>query len=214
MTCINWGFRCVVFLIFMFLMSCKSSVYSPMPYLGPTTIENGEEVKHQVKDFSHYNQDSVLITDDSMKNYIYVADFFFTSCPSICPRVAKEMQKIYQAFEKDPTVKLVSFTIDPKRDNVHRLKLYADNLGVKSDKWYFLTGDKDATFELANSYFLVAALEDPEAPGGFDHSGKIILVDKHGHLRSFCEGTDPSTTPKMIEDIRMLSQAYRNGDEK
>lgn len=205
---------CIIGIASIYFISCKSSVYEPLPYLGQTKIENDQEVKHSVKSFAHFNQDSILITDDSLKNVIYVADFFFTSCPSICPRVAKEMLKIYQAFENDDNVKLVSFTIDPKRDTVKKLKLYADNLGVSSKKWHFLTGDKDETFELANSYFLVAALEDPDAPGGFDHSGKIILIDKHGHIRSFSEGTDPTTTPKLIEDIRRLSQAYKNGDEQ
>jgi protein SCO1/2 len=88
------------------------------------------------------------------------------------------------------------------------LKLYAENLGIDTKKWYFLTGDKEATFELANSYF-VAALEDKDAPGGFDHSGKIILVDKDGHIRSFSEGTDPKSTPKIIRDIHTLADEYK-----
>lgn len=200
------------YLIFVVIFSlnflgCKQN-NGELPYLGETITENGKEVHHKVGNFSHYNQDSVLTTNTDFENYIYVADFFFTSCPSICPKVAKQMLRIYEAVKDDPSVKLVSFTIDPVRDTPAKLKLYADNLGIDHHKWYFLTGDKDSTFELANTFF-VAALEDPEAPGGFDHSGKIILVDKNGHVRSFSEGTDAETTPKLIEDIKTLSASYQ-----
>lgn len=179
-----------------------------LPYLGNKYVENGKEIYHTVGTFNHYNQDSVLMTNKDLADYIYVADFFFTSCPSICPKVTKEMLKIHDALKDDPQVKIVSFTIDPIRDSSEKLKLYGDNLGIDHKKWIFLTGDKDATLELAATYF-VAALEDAEAPGGFDHSGKIVLVDKLGHVRSFSEGTDPTTTPKLIEDIKKLSASYK-----
>lgn len=190
----------------LWLGGCKPNS-DELPYLGQTVVDNGKKIHHKVGQFIHYNQDSVLMTNKDFKDYIYVADFFFTSCPSICPKVAKEMLKIYDAVKSDPNVKLISFTIDPKRDDPKKLKLYADNLGIDHHKWYFLTGDKDTTLELAGTYF-VAALEDPDAPGGFDHSGKIILVDKEGHVRSFSEGTDPENTPKIIEDIKKLSATY------
>ena len=189
------------------LLSCKSP-NEDLPYLGQTTQADGKTVHHKVGNFSHYNQDSVLVTNKSLADKVIVADFFFTSCPSICPKVIREMMKIQEAFKDEPMVTFLSFTIDPKRDDVARLKLYADNLGIDQSRWYFLTGDKDATFDLANTFF-VAAFEDKDAPGGFDHSGKIILVDKEGHVRSFSEGTDPSTTPKLINDIRRLVDLYK-----
>jgi protein SCO1 len=188
------------------LISCEPQKKA-LPYLGQSVVDTGTEVHHTVGQFSHYNQDSVLVDNATMSEFVYIADFFFTSCPSICPKVAKEMLKIYEATKDMPDVKLVSFTIDPKRDDVAKLHLYADNLNINHDKWYFLTGDKDATLALANTYF-VAALEDPTAPGGFDHSGKIILVDKKGHVRSFSEGTDPTETPKLIRDISILLEEY------
>jgi protein SCO1 len=178
-----------------------------LPYLGQKQIENGKEKYHTIRPFEYINQDSILISDKTLSEYIYVVDFFFTSCPSICPKVMKEMTRIYDAFKDEPRVKLVSFTIDPKRDDVPRLKLYADNLGIDHSKWFFLTGDKEETFVLANDFFVVA-LEDPEAPGGFDHSGKIILVDKAGHVRSFTEGTESERTPAFINDIRKLLKSY------
>lgn len=186
--------------------SCKQN--SELPYLGQSAVRDGVTVHHTVGKFSHYNQDSILIDNKSLEGQVLVADFFFTSCPSICPKVIKEMMKIHEAFKGEPMVTMLSFTIDPKRDNVARLKLYADNLGIDQTRWHFLTGDKDSTFTLANTFF-VAALEDKDAPGGFDHSGKIILVDREGHVRSFSEGTDPETTPRLIADIRKLVDAYK-----
>ena len=197
-----------IFLPIFTVFSCKTN-NGDLPYLGETVVENGVEIHHKVGQYAHFNQDSVLIDNKKMSEYIYIVDFFFTSCPSICPKVMKEMTKIYDAVKSEPMVKLVSFTLDPKRDDVAKLKLYANNLGVDHDKWYFLTGDKDATLELANTFF-VAAFEDADAPGGFDHSGKILLIDKEGHVRSFSEGTDPENTPKLLADVTKLLASYKN----
>lgn len=196
----------------LFFFGCKEKE-TELPYLGQVQTENGQEKHHTVGTFRYLNQDSIWVDNASLSDYVYVADFFFTSCPSICPKVTKEMMRIHDAFRNEPMVRMVSFTIDPKRDDVQKLKLYADNLGIDQSKWWFLTGDKDATLELANTFF-VAALEDPDAPGGFDHSGKIVLVDKEGHVRSFSEGTDPGTTPKLIGDIQWLVGHYKNQDTK
>ncbi|MBK8698853.1 MAG: SCO family protein [Saprospiraceae bacterium] len=190
-------------------ISCKSGEdKAPLPFLGNKALVNGVETPHKIRPFNYLNQDSMVTNNDSLADYVYIADFFFTSCPSICPRVMKQMLRLHDEFKNEPGVKLVSFTLDPKRDNVAKLALYASNLDVKSDKWLFLTGDKDFTLDLADDYF-VAALEDPTAPGGFDHSGKIILVDKKGHVRSFCEGTEPETIPPFIKDVRTLLNEYK-----
>lgn len=196
----------ICFAIIVGIQSCKQNS-EELPYLGQTTNSDQGIAHHTVGQFRYLNQDSQWVDNARMSHYIYVVDFFFTSCPSICPKVTREMMRIHDVVQHDNMVKLVSFTIDPKRDDIHKLKLYADNLGINQQKWWFLTGDKDATLELANTFF-VAALEDPEAPGGFDHSGKIVLVDKEGHVRSFSEGTDPTTTPGLIEDIKKLSASY------
>lgn len=196
-------FNSLVWLVCLVLgiSACKEA---PLPYLGNQQMVNGSVVYHKVGNFSHYNQDSVLMTNDSFRNHVCVVDFFFTSCPSICPKVAKEMLKIQEALKDEDGVRLISFSIDPKRDTPERLKLYAENIGADPQKWYFLTGDKDATLELASTYF-VAALEDADAPGGFDHSGKIVLVDRDGHVRAFTEGTDPSGTDDFIKNARKLA---------
>jgi protein SCO1/2 len=179
----------------------------PLPILGRADVVDGQTVHHTIRDWEFVNQDSVVINNDSLKNNIYITDVFFTSCPTICPKVMKQMLILHDEFKDNDLVKLVSFTIDPKRDDVERLKLYSSNLGVTSDKWHFLTGDKDDVYELANDYFIVA-YPDADTPGGFDHSGKIILTDKNGHVRAFAEGTDPETIPGFIQDVKSLMKEY------
>lgn len=191
-------------ILLILLGSCNfNKTENELPYLGEQTSENGNPKYHTIRDFEYLDQDSNVINNKILSDYIYVADFFFTSCPSICPKVKRQMLRIYKEFENDDRVKLISFSLDPKRDNVERLKKYADNLNVSTPRWHFLTGDKDFTLDLAADFF-VTALEDEDAPGGFDHSGKIILVDKGGHVRSFCEGTDPESIPGFIKDIKKL----------
>jgi len=185
-------------------VACKSDQNSgPLPYLGKQKMVDGEATKHIIPDWEYVNQDSLSVSNKDLTPYIYVADFFFRSCPTICPRVMKEMKEIYKEFEDDQRVKLVSFTIDPKRDTPENLKSYATNLQVDTDKWWFIHTEKESIYDLANEYFVVA-YEDKDIPGGFDHSGKIILVDREGHVRSFSEGTEPETTPKLIADIKKL----------
>jgi len=198
----------VIFLSTILLLSCKNDL-NPLPYIGQKKIVNGQEVNHTIPEWTYINQDSVLVTNNDLKPFVYVADFFFTKCPSICPRVMKEMLIIHKEFKNDPRVKLVSFTLDPKRDTPEKLTNYAEGIGANAENWWFLTGDEDETLDLANEYFVVA-YKDDEVPGGFDHSGKLLLVDKEGHIRSFSEGTDPSDTPKMIKDIKKLLASYED----
>jgi protein SCO1 len=193
------------------LSSCGENKEKSLPFLGNSYVENGKNVYHSVREFTYTDQDSNVVDNTFLSDYIYAADFFFTSCPSICPTVKKQMLTIHEAFKDEPRFKLVSFTLDPKRDDVRRLKLYSSNIDVGAPQWHFVTGDKDFTLDLADDFF-IAALEDDDAPGGFDHSGKIVLVDRDGHVRSFCEGTDPSTIPKFLEDIKILLKE-QFGDE-
>jgi protein SCO1 len=199
----------LILLVGGYMLSCKPQPTEPLPYVGPTKMIDGVATPHKIDDFAFVNQTLDTITPRQLSSSVYVADFFFTSCPSICPKVMKEMLKIYDEVKSIPDVKMVSFTLDPKRDTPDKLKLYADNLGVDHKKWYFLNGDQDKTLELANQYYLLSAFVDATAPGGFDHSGKLILVDKDGHIRSFSEGTDPSETPKIIRDIHRLLDEYK-----
>lgn len=186
--------------------SCKEKERT-LPIIGKKEIINGDTIWHTIPEFKFTNCDGKRISNDDLRNNIYLADFFLISCPSICPKVKKQMLRIYEEFENDARVKLVSHTIDPKRDTPERLRKYADQLGVNTRKWMFLRGEKEEILDIAESYF-VAAYEDEEAPGGFDHSGKIILVDKDRHVRSFAEGTEPDDVTRLIRDIHVLLKSY------
>ena len=181
----------------------KSQDRPPLPILGNYEVVNGDTVYHSIPDFSFIDQDSNVITNDSFAGRIYVADFFFTSCPSICPKVNKEMLRMYEKYHSDTRLAFVSHSIDTKRDTVGRLKEYATNLGVSSEFWHFVTGKKSEIFKIANEYF-VSALEDPGAPGGFDHSGRLILIDKDRHVRAFCNGTVSEEVDVFMDQIDFI----------
>lgn len=174
-----------------------------LPILGNKDIIDGDTIYHTIPDFSFIDQDSQVITNETFAGKAYVADFFFISCPTICPKTTHEMLRIYEKFRDDDRLLLLQHSIDPKRDTVAALKRYARNLDADADKWHFITGDKDAIYEIADDYFSIA-LEDPDAPGGFDHSGRLILVDKNRHIRSFCNGTDPEDVDRFMGDIQLL----------
>ncbi len=190
-----------------FFYACQETQVQALPKIGNMEINGKDTLFHTIPEFSFVDQDSNVVTNETLSEYIYITDFFFTSCPSICPVVMKNMITIHEAFKDHEKVLLVSHTIDPKRDTPTHLKRYAANLGVDQTKWKFLTGDKDALLDMADEYFVVA-IEDPEAPGGFDHSGKIILTDTNGHIRAFCEGTDADEVKQFIPKVNQLLKEY------
>jgi len=194
-------------LMILAIYSCSEKPSGPLPFIGHHEVVDGDTIFHKIPKFDLVNQDSQSVTNRSLENSIYVSDFFFTHCPSICPKVKKQMLRIYDKYEDEDLLKLVSHTLDPKRDDVQVLNTYAKNLGVKSDKWLFLTGDKDQIYDLNDDYF-IAVVEDDRAPGGIDHSGKIVLVDKEGHVRAFAEGTDPEDVTDFFQDIDRLIKEY------
>jgi len=187
---------------FVFVMGCVSEP-KQLPHLGNIEIIKGDTIYHTVPDVTLTDQDSQVLKISSFGDKIILADFFFTSCPSICPRVQKEMLRLYDRYKEDDRVMIISHTIDQRNDSVSVLKRYAYNLGVDTEKWKFVTGVKDSIFDLADQYF-VSVVEDPTAPMGFDHSGRIILVDKNRHVRGYCEGTDPESVTAFFKTVDAL----------
>jgi len=194
--------------LLLILLSCTQESNEPLPILGERKVVNGDTLYHQIPEYSYINQDSIIVTHDSLKNFIYLSDFFFTSCPSICPVVKKQMLRLYDKYKDIDKIRLVSHTIDPKRDTPEKLKKYARDLKVDDRKWMFLTGDKEELLDMADEYF-VTAYEDPDAPGGFDHSGLILLVDTNRHIRAFAQGTDPEDVTELFGDIEKLLDEYK-----
>ena len=190
------------FTMLLLLSACKEEA-GPLPILGHKYEEGGETKYHTVRDFSFKNQDSISVNNQTFAGKAYVTDHFFISCPTICPKLTKSMLRIHDTFKKEQNLLLLSHSIDTKYDTIPRLKKYATNLGVQSDKWHFVTGEKEEILDIAEDYFNLA-LEDSEAPGGSNRSGHLVLVDKNRHLRAFCDGTDEEAVTKFLTQIESL----------
>ncbi len=198
------------------LISCSSSK-EKLPIYGEREaikkMVNGVEVTdtlyQTIPNFSFLNQDSVIINSDSLKNKIYVADFFFTSCPSICPIMKKQMLRVYDSFKGNPEIKFLSHTIDPKHDSIPVLKNFSNKLGINSKQWYFLFGDKVTVYNLAKSTYMSTSYEDKAAPGGIVHSGYFLLVDKNKRIRGAYDGTDEGQVTQLIDDMQVLLNEYQ-----
>jgi len=154
-------------------------------------------------DFQFVDQDSNLVTPQTLEGKFYVADFFFTTCPSICPKMKSQMLTVYEEFKDRDDLVLLSHSIDTRHDSVAVLKDYADRLGVDAKDWLFVTGQKQDIFDMAKTY-MITAYEDGNVPGGYMHSGHFILVDKKRQIRGYYDGTDPEDTKELIRDIKKL----------
>jgi protein SCO1/2 len=180
-----------------------------------TKTVNGKEVVDTVyttiPDFKFVNQYGDTITQNSLKGDIYVADFFFTTCPSICPIMHRNMLNVYNEFKSVPDFKIISHTIDPKHDSVAVMKKYADKLGISGNSWWLLQGNKEQTYELGQKNYLVAVKQDDGTPGGYVHQGWFVLVDKQRRIRGYYDGTDEKQVAKMIGDIKILRTEVNTG---
>ncbi len=187
------------------LAACfQTAEHRTLPILGERDISpGGDTVYRTVPGFYFVDQDSQPVTNATFKDKIYMVDFFFIHCPTICPKVKKNGLRIYEKYKNDDRVAMLSHSIDTRNDSVPALRRHAEKLGIDSKKWHLVTGEKDAIYGIADDYFSVAT-EDPDAPGGFDHSGRLILVDKNRHVRSFCDGTDAADVDRFMKDIDLL----------
>jgi protein SCO1/2 len=167
-----------------------------------------DTVYHSIPDYKLVNQDSNWVTPKTFEGKIYVADFFFTSCPTICPTMKKEMLRVYEAYKENDQVGIISHTIDPEYDTVALLKDFAEKLDVKAPKWHFVTGEKEDIYELGQKGYMVTAMEDENEKGGYLHSGAFVLVDKERHIRGVYDGTQSNEVDKLIQDIELLLATY------
>lgn len=164
--------------------------------------------------FELTNQNGKIITNEFYKGKVYVVEFFFTTCPTICPIMNRNMIELQKEFYGNPKFGIASISIDPEKDTVEQLKLYADNLGVKHYNWNFLRADGDYVYNLAEKGFKLNAGVDTQAPGGFYHSGSFCLIDKEGNIRTrkdeygnpmvFYDGLTAEGVKMIKEDIKKL----------
>lgn len=185
-------------------------IYSPAD-VNPRLVD--DEVRHirkghTISDFSLINQNGEIITQKDYEDKIYVADFFFTRCQTICPVMTNNMVKIQEAFEDDNSIMLLSHSVTPVMDSIPILRDYADMKGVDDKIWNITTGDKAHIYELARkSYFAVV----DEGDGGlqdFIHTENFVLVDKKQQIRGYYDGTDTEDIDRLIDDIKLLQQEY------
>jgi protein SCO1/2 len=144
------------------------------------------------------------VNNETVKGKIYVADFFFTSCPTICPIMKKEMIRVYEKFKGNNQVVILSHTIDPDYDTLALLRDYASRLGSDGKQWMFLRGDRKPVYELAEKGYYASAMVDSTEPGGFIHSGGFILVDKLQRVRGIYDGTSTNDVDKLMSDMELL----------
>ncbi len=197
------------------LFSCKSkpSTQKVLPYVGNFDIEyrmvEGKEVADTVYpkiiDFAYLNQDSIMIKSSSMKGKIWIAEFFFTSCPTICPTMTKQMIRLNNDTKDiGKYLQFMSFSINPKNDTPSELRKYIEKNKITAKNWQFFTGNEAMTHDLGINYFQIFAGQDAESEGGYAHSGAFTLVDREGYVRGVYLGTDPKEVNRLKTDLRKL----------
>lgn len=191
------------------LLACNEPKGESLPIYGETSTTDSDTIYHTIGNFGFYDQDSTLITDESVEGKVYVADFFFTSCPSICIPMAKQMLRVHKRFGDHPDFMILSHSLDPEYDTVPVLKQYASGLGIEAgDRWHFLTGGETDVFSLGEQQYFVTAKQDQQAPGGVLHSGAFVLVDQQGRIRGVYDGTNAEKVDQLMLDIdRLLTSA-------
>ena len=203
------------------IISCGTKT-ERLPILGRSEIKNvtfegkirADTLFHSIRDFSFTNQDGKIINNESYKGKVYIVEFFFTTCPSICPIMNRNMLKIQNEYFGNPNLAIASFTIDPAHDTPAVLKEYAASYKITNPNWNLLTGNKETIYKFANSGFNLYVGENTEVEGGFEHSGFFALVDKEGNIRSrydeqgnpiiYYNGLGDDGVKMLKEDIKLL----------
>lgn len=165
---------------------------------------------HKVGNFSFQNQDNKTITENDVKGKIYVAEYFFTTCRSICPIMNRQMQRVQKAIKGNINIKILSFTVDPSVDTVAQMKSYATSHNYVEGQWHFLTGKKQDLYALARKSFFVLKPAEAQnlgdAGSDFIHTNNFVLVDGQGRIRGYYDGTNPKEVTTLIADIKRLEK--------
>jgi protein SCO1/2 len=213
-------------LLFLFLFSsaCIALIYwnslpedkKDLPVINPVDVNEDmvdpELVRlgygHKIGHFSFLNQDSLIFTDAELKGKVYVAEYFFTTCKTICPKMNGQMCRVQAAFANEKNFEILSFTVDPKTDTPSKLKNYATMHNANSSQWHFLTGSKDKLYKLARTSFFVLKPAETTNQGDvgsdFIHTNNFVLVDKQRRIRGYYDGTSSSDVDRLITDAKTL----------
>lgn len=193
-------------IILFLVLGCKNKPKGTLPILGETTYDSSSgEIKHYLApEFEFINQSNQKVTHKSFEGKIQVIDFFFTSCPTICPKMTKYLKKVQNHFKTDPNVALISFSIDPDKDTPERLRNYIKQYNIEANRWEFLTGYQSDVFEISKDY-KVKVFDDKvgEVPN-LIHDGTFVLVDADRRIRGYYNGLELSDVNRLIKDINSL----------
>ena len=193
-----------------------------LPYFGTKeTVETVVEGKkwvdtiyHVIPPFRFINQDGKLISEQTFNNKIYIANFFFATCRSICPKMNSQMARVQERFKGQPDLAFLSHTVNPERDSVEALAEYSKTIHADTKNWYFVTGDRKTIYDIATGGYMVAAAEDINAEGGFLHSELLVLVDREKRIRGVYDGTSVVEVDKLIDDIKLLYAEYEKHNKE
>ena len=202
--------------------------YIRLPYIGPReAIENDaggfDTLYHKIPYFEFTNQEGISVSSDDLLGSVYIADFFFATCPTICPKMATNMAYVQNKFEDRKNLRFISITVNPEHDTPKVLKEYAEMIHADTRNWDFLTGNQEAIYDIAFKGFFVNANKDEIAPGGFLHSQYLLLIDKQGHIRGVFDGTIHKEIKEKLtdaidilykEDVVPLKGEYKNRVEQ
>jgi len=193
-----------VLLFILILAGCTKT--DELPILGESSIDplTGKNRSYQTPEFQLKNQFNREVNHRDFENKIQVVDFFFTSCPTICPKMTKHLKLVEKAFEKVNEVVIVSYSIDYKNDTPGRLKQYSENYKINNNKWTFLTGESDAILELSKDYKVIAFDDGNAGQSNIVHDGTFVLVDGKRRIRGYYNGLSVSDTERLIRDINKL----------
>lgn len=186
-------------------------VFNPIdlnPKLVDESVQSVDKF-HRVTTFDLTDQDGNKVTENTFKDKIYITDFFFVTCPTICPKMTDQMHRVYQEFKDNDAILFLSHTVMPESDSVAVLKEYADELKVSSNKWKFVTGDKKQIYDLARKTYFAAVTEGDGGVDDFIHTENFILVDKEKRLRGFYDGTSKEDVDRLIREIYTLLEEYK-----
>jgi len=198
-----------IFVAWFFFNKNEQKPLRTLPYYGQKkSIKEGDTTFHTVKPFMFIDQYNEKVTEATVNNKIYVTDFFFTTCQSICPIMSTQLERVYKQFYNNSEVMILSHTVSPEEDSVNVLMDYAKLHGVTNKQWLFLTGDKKHLYDMARKGYLL----NNEAGNGdeddFIHTQNFALVDKEKHLRGFYDGTDSVEVSRLITDLQLLIDEY------
>lgn len=192
-------------------------VYKPLPIYQPNRVSEElvdstiqyKSKYHKIADFKLINQNGDTITQDFYKDKIYVADFFFTTCQTICPIMTDHMKEIQQKLKDDNEILLLSHSVTPEIDSVAQLKRYAIEKGVNDSKWNLVTGDKKQIYELARKSYLAVKTDGDGGPYDMIHTENFMLIDKKKQIRGFYDGTNKEDIERLLNDIEVLKEEYK-----